>query len=212
VADRRASVEHDRHDLELIARVAAGDGSPADALAAETVRADCGECRQLDADLRSIATATRALANDTAAVRAPRDFRLTPKDAARLHGRRLAGLFPARLGGGLVALGLVGILFGSGIVGVFSGFGSAGAAAPAQQTTDERFSGAPGAVFAPAQSPASSGYAAAVGRDGATTGGGARDATRGDRSNSWVLIVSGAAIAAGLGILLAARNGQRAGP
>ena len=211
MADRRASVEHDGHDLELIARVAAGDGSPGDVQAAETLRLDCSACCDLDADLRAIATSTRALAADTAAVRAPRDFRITPKDAARLRGRRLADLFPARLGGGLVALGLVGILFGSGILGVFSGLGSAGAAAPAQQTTDERSSGAPGAVFAPAQSPGSSGYATAANKDNATTGE-PREATGSYGSMNWFLVVSGAAIVAGLGILLAARNGRRAGP
>ena len=211
MADRPASaVEHDRHDLELIARVAAGDGSPADLRMAQAQRAECSECRALDSDLRAIATSTRALANDGAAVRAPRDFRLTPKDAARLRGRGLGGFFPTRLGGALVAMGIVGILFGSGVVNVFSGLGSAGAA-PAQQTIDEKFSGAPGAVFAPAHSPAAGNYSTATGKDNATTGG-ARDATSGDRSTNTVLIISGAVIVAGLGILLAARNGRRAGP
>ena len=210
MADPRAPVtDHRRHDLELIARVAAGDGSPADILAAEALRGDCAECRQLDADLRVIAASTRALASYSAAARAPRDFRITPRDADRLRGRTFRVLFPARLGGGLVALGLVGILFGSGILGVFSGFGSAGAATA--QQTDERLSSAPGAVFAPAQSPAASGYATAAGKDNATTGR-PRDAVGGDRSNSWLLVVSGAAIAAGLGILIAARNGRHAGP
>lgn len=211
MADRRASVGHDGHDLELIARVAAGDGSPTEVQAAETLRLECTGCRELDADLRAIALSTRALATATEAVRAPRDFRITPRDAARLRGRRLGDLFPARLGGGLVALGLVGILFGSGILGVFPGLGSAGAAAPAQQTIDERSSGAPGAVFGPAQTAASSGYAAAAGKDTATTGG-PREAARGIGPNDWFLIMSGVAIVAGIGILLAARNGRRAGP
>jgi hypothetical protein len=122
---------HDRHDLDLVARLAAGDLGPGEAVTAHDLLATCDACAALAADLRAIATATRELGS--AAVRAasaasaglaiaPRDFRLTAADAVRLRRRGFLGragharapawpVRPARgVGGALATLGLVGLL------------------------------------------------------------------------------------------------------
>jgi len=138
---RRAA--HDRHDLELVARLAAGDLGPGETVAARELLAACDACAALAADLRAIATATRELGS--AAVRAasagsagsavaPRDFRLTAADAARLRRRGLLGRVgvsawpagPARgVGGAIATLGLVGLLVSAGLTAFSGGAASA---------------------------------------------------------------------------------------
>lgn len=131
---------HDRHDLELVARAAAGDLDPGDARTARNLLASCDACAVVAADLRAIASATRELgsaAARAASTAAPRDFRLTAGEAARLRRRGFldrAGLsaWGARrargFGGALVTLGLVGLLVSAGLP-AFSG----GASAPASE-------------------------------------------------------------------------------
>jgi hypothetical protein len=237
-------VDHARHDLELIARVAAGDGSAADARSAAALREACADCRSLDADLRALAAATRALRGAVAPA-APRDFRLTAADAARLRQRGLGRLFGrrgststrgmGRFGGGLVAIGLVGLVFGSGVVGSFEGFGGLGtggaqpAAIPASTTASTRAASTGGQkdnatedmVLAPVQTglalqPAPSASAVperGLGGPGAgQASDGARDGSAsGSRANP-LLFASLAALVVGLGLMLAARTGRRAGP
>ena len=58
---RRDGADHGRHDLELVSRVIAGDGSANDVRTAEAQIAGCEECTRLDVDLKAIASATRAL-------------------------------------------------------------------------------------------------------------------------------------------------------
>ena len=73
---------HARHDLSLIAGHAAGDLSASQHLEADSVLASCTHCAEIRDDLVAIAAATRAL---PALATAPRDFRLTNEQAARLR-------------------------------------------------------------------------------------------------------------------------------
>jgi len=119
-----SSDDHARHDVELIAALAAGDLIGSDLGAAERLAVGCDACAALAADLRSLASALRGLpdaATVASTVPAPFDFRLRPEDAARLRPRSLV----ARLGGflavstlafgrpvglGLATMGLAGLL------------------------------------------------------------------------------------------------------
>ena len=69
---------HDTHDLELVAAHAAGDAQGPALDQAMALVAGCTECAALHHDLRAIAAAMPEL---PAPVR-PRDFRLTPEQAA----------------------------------------------------------------------------------------------------------------------------------
>ena len=87
---------HDTHDLELVAAHAAGDAEgPALDQAAALVAA-CTECAALHHDLRSIAAAMPQLPVPAR----PRDFRLTPEQAASLRPGGLRGLLAAFSGPG----------------------------------------------------------------------------------------------------------------
>lgn len=121
VSDVRAtSPDHDRHDLLLVAALAAGDLAATDRDHALTLTRSCAECAELHDDLLAIARATASVPPIAAR---SRDFRLTPADAARLRPAGLRGLV-ARfagapravtrpLGAGLAAIGLVGLLIGN---------------------------------------------------------------------------------------------------
>jgi len=131
VSDVR-STSHDRHDPMLVAALAAGDLAGTDHDQAIALTRSCPECATLHDDLLALARATAA-APPPIATR-PRDFRLTPADAARLRPsgwRRLVAaasssrtIFSRPLGAGLATLGLVGLLVGN----VQLGSNSAGAA------------------------------------------------------------------------------------
>ena len=111
---------HDTHDLELVAAFAAGDATGAGLESATALVASCSDCAALHHDLRTIAAALPAM---PAPVR-PRDFRLSPEQAASLRPSGLRGLlaalaspklsFTTPLGTGLAALGVIGILVASG--------------------------------------------------------------------------------------------------
>src|SRR6185369_9811207 len=86
VADSRA--DHDRHDLELVATWAAGEATGADLERAERLLDACDLCVGLARDLRTITLGLQALPTAEAigaGSPAPRDFRLTPEQAARLR-------------------------------------------------------------------------------------------------------------------------------
>jgi hypothetical protein len=113
---------HATHDAELVAAYAAGDATGADLAAAGDLVAGCAECATLHRDLRAIMAALPAM---PVPVR-PRDFRLTPEQAAAIRPpsglrRLLAPLAGARFafagpaGAGLAALGLAGILLSGGL-------------------------------------------------------------------------------------------------
>jgi hypothetical protein len=138
---------HDRHDLLLIAAHASGDLAGRDLAQADELVASCPDCALLYGDLRAIVSATAALPT----VERPRDFRLTPADAARLRPagwRRAVGWLrgdsAARRGGalrplaiGLTTLGLVGLVFSA--TPLADGLGGSSASVP--QALDESAGG-----------------------------------------------------------------------
>lgn len=108
--------DHTAHDHVLVAASATDELTDTEHATVTRLLAACADCRQLQADLRSLAAATVALPV------APRrrDYRLTGQDAARLRpaGLRavLASLgsrrfsFAAPLGTAIATLGIVGLL------------------------------------------------------------------------------------------------------
>ncbi len=162
--------DHVTHDPELIAAYAAGDATgPALDQAADLVAA-CTECADLHRDLRAISTALPEL---PAPVR-PRDFRLTPEQAASLRPVGWRGVLAAfaaprfrlaaPLGAGLAAAGLAGLLLAS-----------PGALLPGAASGEATTGSAPSAAAAPAaqgDQPSAAAGAAAVGAqpaEGAST-------------------------------------------
>jgi hypothetical protein len=131
------STSHDRHDALLVAALAAGDLAGTDRDHATDLIASCPDCAALHDDLVAIARATASVPPPIA-VR-PRDYRLSPKDAARLRPagwRRFAGVlagprlaFTKPLGIGLTTIGLAGLLLAN--VTLNLSLGASGAAAPA---------------------------------------------------------------------------------
>jgi hypothetical protein len=141
---------HDRHDPMLVAALAADDLVGTDRDQAIALTQSCAECATLHDDLVALARATASVPPPITT--RPRDFQLTPADAARLRPtgwRRLVAtmssprtVFSKPLGVGLVTLGLVGLLVGN--VQVQLGSGSS-AAAPAAGAASENGAQAPAA-------------------------------------------------------------------
>ena len=110
------SETHAQHDLLLVASLAAGDLAGADRDHAAAQIASCPDCATVHDDLIAIARATAALPPAVA----PRDFRLSPEQAAALRPvgwRRLVAaiggsrpLMSRQLGIGLATIGLAGLL------------------------------------------------------------------------------------------------------
>jgi hypothetical protein len=109
---------HDTHDLELLASIADRDRDPQTDAAVVRMAAGCDECAALVADLRSLSLGLTSLPTT---LPAPRDYRLTAKQAERLRRGRFWRLLLAPFGpggfpglrpaaGALTALGLVGLL------------------------------------------------------------------------------------------------------
>ena len=153
--------DHTRHDVTLIAGLAAGDLSDSERNRAETLLATCSPCADLHRDVLAIAAATKSL---PAPVMATRDFRLTPAQADRLQrGSWLrAALRPfgsARsatrpMAAAFTSLGIAGLLVATVLPGLFGSaaspsFGQEGAAAGAPNATAAPVGGALGAADAP---------------------------------------------------------------
>lgn len=127
---------HDRHDPLLVAALAAGDLAATDRVHATEQIRTCAECATLHDDLVAIARATATVPPPVTT--RPRDFRLTPEQAARLRPsgwRRVVGAFAGPrlaftrpLGIGLTTIGLAGLLLGNVSLGFLGG--SASTAAP----------------------------------------------------------------------------------
>lgn len=163
------SEQHAQHDPLLVVSLAAGDLTGADRDFATSLITDCAECATLHDDLLAIARATAALPT---AVR-PRDFQLTPEQAARLRPlgwRRFVAAFASprlamtrQLGIGLTTLGLAGLL-----VSVLPTMNMAGSAAgapvapAAESTTNDTSLGGVESAASPAASAASSAAAASA--------------------------------------------------
>lgn len=143
---------HESHDPQLIAAFAAGDLEGAERESATALTSSCPACAGLDRDLRAISLATRELPP----VRRPRDFRLEPEIAARLHRpiwrRALAALAGPRLqlagpvGAGLAGLGLAGLLVATIPAATPPGNAAMPAGAPATMETLSRDESELGAV------------------------------------------------------------------
>jgi hypothetical protein len=126
---------HAQHDLELIAGHAAGDLTDTQRIRADELLQSCTSCAEVRRDLVAITSATRSLPPQTA----PRDFRLTASQAARLRrGGWLKSLlrpFAAPrsslrpMAVAFTSLGLAGLLVSTVLPSMLF-FGSAGAAAP----------------------------------------------------------------------------------
>ena len=127
-AGTRPRSTHDQHDPTLIAGLAADDlTTTVDRMRAEALVADCADCNALHADLVAIASATRMLP----LTRAPRDFRITAEQAARLRptgwlARLLAPFAGARsaarpLATAFTTLGLAGIFMATVLPGLLGG-------------------------------------------------------------------------------------------
>jgi hypothetical protein len=107
---------HADHDPLAIAAYAAGDATGDELDTARALVAACADCATLHADLRAISAALPELPVPSR----PRDFQLTPDQAASLRPagwrRLLAPLagprfaFAGPLGGGLATLGIAGLL------------------------------------------------------------------------------------------------------
>lgn len=122
-----AAARHALHDEELVAAYAVDGDAADDPTRARALVERCPTCRDLYDDIVAIGTPIRAAATAemAGAVRpAPRDFRLTPMDAARLQPgnplqravarlRAGAAMFGRPVGASLATLGLVGLLVGS---------------------------------------------------------------------------------------------------
>ena len=127
---------HDRHDPLLVAALAAGDLAATDRVHATLLIGTCTDCATLHDDLVAIARATATVPPPITT--RPRDFRLSPEQAARLRPsgwRRVVGAFAGPrlaftrpLGIGLTTIGLAGLLLGN--LSLSLG-GSASTAAPA---------------------------------------------------------------------------------
>jgi hypothetical protein len=132
------SEPHAQHDLLLVASLAAGDLAGAERDHATAQIASCTDCAELHADLILIARATAALPPAVA----PRDFTLSPEQAAALRPggwRRLVAaiggsrpLMSRQLGIGLATIGLAGLLVSTLPSIQFGNAGAGTAAAPAQ--------------------------------------------------------------------------------
>ena len=149
--------DHTTHDPELIAAYAAGDAAGSDLALATELVAECTDCAALHRDLRAIATALPELPAPTR----PRDFRLTPEQAASLAPSGWRGLLAtfasprfrlaAPLGTGLAAIGLAGLLLGTpgSVLPAATGTGSANSAAGAAQAAPSAPAAAGAAPVAP---------------------------------------------------------------
>ena len=141
MTDPTINAGHAGHDTLLVASLADHSLAPTERSAAEALVAACDDCAALHADLLALRDATRAMPTPPR----PRDYALTPDDAARLRRggwRRFVAAFGSPrdafskpLAVGLTTLGLAGLLiasapsilpsFGSGATPVLSTVGNA---------------------------------------------------------------------------------------
>jgi hypothetical protein len=176
VSDVRAtSPDHDLHDRLLVAALAAGDLAATDRDHALALIRSCPACAELHDDLIAIAHATASVPPIAAR---PRDFQLTPADAARLRPSGLRGVL-ARLAGaprgatrplgaGLAMIGLVGLLVGNAPAFSFGSAASGGVPTSAGGASAENASvpSAAPAALGPVPAASSGGAASAAASSG----------------------------------------------
>lgn len=217
-----AIARHALHDEELIAAFAAGDvDEAADAGRAGSLVERCATCRDLHRDLGAIRSAIHASgsAQQRAATQsAPRDFRLTAEDAARLRPgspvAQAAGAlgWRSRLANGVVAFGRpVGAAMATfGVVGLLVGSLSLGSAPFAAM------GGATGATSAPGTdqteaAPEASAIRGSYGPSASAKGGSAEGGTPGGRDVDGggtfvVLVASLVLVIAGIALIVLSRR------
>ena len=116
MTDPHTAAAHATHDPILVAALTDRSLTTSERAAAEALVAGCSLCAQLHADLVALGAAARAMPTPAR----PRDYLLTPADAARLRRtgwRRVVGAFGTARDGfsrplavGLTTLGLAGLL------------------------------------------------------------------------------------------------------
>jgi hypothetical protein len=217
-----AVARHALHDEELVAAFAAGDvEDPADGERARALVERCSRCHDLHRDLVAIRAVIRA--SGTAAQRAetraaPRDFRLSTEDAARIRPGSPAARLAVRLGwrarlnlgvatfgrpvgAAMATFGIVGLLVGS--LGLGGGpFASMGGAAAS--------TAAPAGVDVASEIPETSAYRASYGpietaRD-VGIGGGPPGGEAGTTAPPLLFGGSIALVVVGIGLILVARR------
>jgi hypothetical protein len=156
VADGRE--QHSKHDLELVAAWAAGEATATDLERAERQLDACDLCVGVARDLRAITLSLQELPSVDAMPAlpaAPRDFRLTAEQAARLRPSvplarwtdRLAAAvaaFGRPVGASLAALGFVGLLVGATSLGFLGGGAASATSAPMAAAANPTAAPAPG--------------------------------------------------------------------
>ena len=210
---------HDAHDLELIAGLAAGDLGGPEVARAEALRASCADCALLASDLQAIGAAVRSVGSafdgsalDGGSVPAPRDFRLTAADAARLNrgGGYGSGLMATSrswmrgAGIALATLGLVGVL----VSAVPLNSLGAGGAATTNVGNDQGFTAAPLGQQRPGPE-ATSLTIKASGEPDRGLAAGAVETPEATPPINLVTAVGAGALAVGVGLILASRRGRR---
>ena len=214
MADRVQPIPHDAHDLELIAGLAAGDLAGSDATRAEALLASCADCALLASDLAMLGAALRSVGSafDRGSVPAPRDFRLTAADAARLnrgggYGSGLMATSRSWMRGAGIALatfGLVGVL----VSAVPLNFLGAGGAATTNVGNDQGFTAAPLGQQRPGPE-ATSLTIKASGEPERGVAAGAVETPEATPPINLVTAVGAGALAVGVGLILASRRGRR---
>lgn len=189
-AERRPTVEmqhpnHPDHDLTLIAGHAAGDLVDSERSRAQALVDTCNDCATLHRDLIAISAATRALPN---LATAPRDYRLSPEQAAQLTRgswlRRALAPFGATqsatrpIAAAFTSLGIAGLLVATILPGMLGG---SAASAPTAGERDQAAVGA-GPTAAPAGGLAGPAATEAVLRPVSGVGQPAPNATSGDNA------------------------------
>jgi hypothetical protein len=219
-----AIARHALHDEELVVAAAANDlEDPADLERARTLVERCATCRELSADVISLRGAIRASGSAVeraTTMTAPRDFRLTAADAARLRPgspiKRVAArlgwrarvgigvaTFGRPLGAAMATFGIVGLLVGSLSLG--------GTPFAAMSGGDTAASAAPGVGQAGEEQPEATSDRTAAGpsstaKDAVLAGGpgSAGSSTTPDRA--LVAVASALLLLAGLALIVAARR------
>jgi hypothetical protein len=193
VADGRAY--HSKHDLELVAAWAAGEATGPDLERAERLLDACDLCVVVARDLRAITLALQELPAVEAMPglpAAPRDFRLTAEQAARLRSnvplvqwtdRLVAAVvaFGRPVGASLAALGFVGLLVGATSLGFLGGGAAFGGGATSASSAPMAAAANPTAAPAQGDESGISGIvpAATAATGGTEPGPKASDAVRG---------------------------------
>ena len=224
----RASA-HSAHDLELIAALAAGDLTGTEAASAESLVASCGDCALIAEDLRAIATSVRGIGSAFAGggAPAPRDFRITAGDAARL--KRGAGswfgwtslprTWMRGAGVALATFGLVGVLISAvplnflGAGGTAAAPSSAGTAGPAPASVGNDLGHTEASLGPQQPAPDSTPLtikASSQPERNLAVGGFEAPATV--PAFNLVTAVGAGALLAGIGLILGSRRNRRSGP